>query len=370
MKIEAIETHIIQEWLVVRVHTDNGLSGIGEATFWAHPSATADVVDKFSKYLVGKDPLKRGYHWLYLYRSASFRGASICAALSAIDVALWDIAGKHYGAPVHTLLGGKHRDRIRMLAICAADTVEHAVASTTAAAREGHTAVKITPFPLDFARLSHARLIKEAVDRTAAVREAVGPDVDIGLEIHRNLTPGVAIALAKKLEPFDILFYEDPVQPDSIDSMAEVASKVTVPIATGERHLSIYEFKEFLQRRAANDLKLDVGLQGGFSQCIKAAGMAEAYHATVSPHNARGPVLLAAHVQLCAAIPNFLVLEYRSDPKDDMVTSPLRVENGYIKVPDTPGIGVEFNEEAPAKYPFIPKDISTATRADGSVGYA
>ena len=369
MKIEAVRTHLVGDWLVVTVHTDSGLSGVGEATFWAHPSATANVVEKFSGYLVGQDPLRRDFHWQYLYRSASFRGASICAALSAIDVALWDIAGKHFDAPVYTLLGGRHRDRIRMCALCAADTVDAAVESTTKAAREGHTAVKITPFPRGFAQLSHARLIHEAVARVGAVREAVGPDVDIGLEIHRNLTPAQAVALAKKLEPFDILYYEDPVQPDSIESMAEVASKVTVPVATGERHLTIYEFKEFLQKRAAHDLKLDVGLQGGFTQCKKAAGMAEAYHATVSPHNARGQVLLAAHVQLCAAIPNFLVLEYRVDPRDDMVTKPLRVENGYMKLPDTPGIGVEFDEAAAARYPFAPREISTATRVDGSVGY-
>ena len=369
MKIEAIEPHIIGEWLVVRVHTEEGISGLGEGTYWANPSATADEIRRFSGYLVGKDPLRMDYHWQYLYRSASFRSPSISAALSAIDIALWDIAGKHFDAPVHTLLGGKHRDKIRMCALCAADTVDAAVASTTKAAVEGHTAVKITPFPRDFAKLSHARLIKEAVDRVAAVREAVGPDVDIGLEIHRNLTPAQAIALAKKLEPFDVLYYEDPVQPDSIESMAEVASKITLPIATGERHHSIFEFKEFLQKRAANDLKLDVGLQGGFSQCKKAAGMAEAFHATVSPHNARGPALLAAHVQLCAAIPNFLVLEYRPDPKDDMVKEPLRAENGYIAVPDTPGIGVEFSEDAHAKYPATPRVPSTALRADGSVGY-
>ena len=216
-------------------------------------------------------------------------------------------------------------------------------------------------------RWSYTHVLREAVKRVGAVREAVGEDVDVCVELHRKLGPGEAVALAKKLEPLDPLFIEDPIPPDSIDSLAEVARKVNVPIATGERLYTIYEFKEVLQKGAAQDLKLDVGLQGGFSQCRKSAALAEAYHAIVSPHNARGPVLTAAHVQLCAAIPNFLVLEYRPDPKDDILLQPLKVERGYIKVPDSPGIGVEFNEEAAAKYPYVPGEIRTAAREDGSV---
>ena len=369
MKIEEIQTFLIDRWLVVRVHTDSGISGTGEGTFWSQPAATAEVVHRFEQYLLGKDPLTMDRHWLYLYRSSSFRGASVCAALSAIDVALWDIAGKYYGAPVYSLLGGRHRDKIRMCALCMAGDVDTAVESALRAVKEGHTAVKISPLPAEFPDWSLSRLMREAVERVGAVREAVGPDVDIGVEVHRNLVPHQAIALAKKLEPFDIMFMEDPIQPDSIQSMAEVARKVNVPIATGERLHTIYEFREILERHAAHDIKLDVGLQGGFSHCKKIAGLAEAYHVTVSPHNARGPVLTAAHVQLCAAIPNFLVLEYRPDPKDDIVLQPLEAENGYIKVPDAPGIGIEFDEEAPGRYPYDPGEVGTLTRKDGSVAH-
>ena len=369
MKIEQIDTFLVDAWLVVRVQTDAGISGVGEATFWAQPATTAEAVRYFSKYLVGKDPLRMDHHWLSLYRSSSFRGAALGAALSAIDVALWDIAGKHYGAPVHALLGGKHRDKIRMCALVMSGDADEVAEMAVEAAREGHTAVKIDPIAPGYGDWSQARLIADAVYRVGSVREAVGPDVDVCVELHRKLSPAQAIALAKKLEPFDPLFIEDPIPPDSVESMAEVASKVTLPIATGERLHTLYEFKEVLSNQAAHDLKVDVGLQGGFSQCKKIAALAEAYHATVSPHNARGPVLTAAHVQLSAAIPNFLVLEYMPGPKDDIVSPQLPVNNGYIKVPDTPGIGVELDVEAVARYPHTPGTPGTAWREDGSVAF-
>ena len=369
MKIESVEALLVGEWPLVRIRTDTGLSGVGEGTFWAHPPATAAVVDSFESYLVGRDPLTIDLHWQYLYRYSSFRSASISSALSAVDTALWDIAGKHYGAPIHSLLGGRHRDRIRLCALCQSDTVENAARSTAAAVAAGHTAVKISPTPPDFSRLSQARLIRESVARVAAVRDAVGPDVDIGVEVHRNMSPAQAVMLAEKLEPFDILFLEDPIQPDSVQSMADVASRVRVPIATGERFNSLFEFREVLELQAARDIKLDVGLHGGFTQCKKAAGIAEAYHATVSPHNARGPVLLAAHVQLCAAIPNFLVLEYRMDDRYDIASPAFNVKDGYLPVPDAPGLGIELDDDAVAKYPYAARDLDTPRRADGSVGF-
>jgi len=369
MKIEAVQTFLAQDWLLVKVSTDTGLSGIGQATFWGQPNATKAVVEEFSQYLKGKDPLTIDYHWQYLYRSSSFRGASIGAALSAIDVALWDIAGKQYGAPVHALLGGRHRSKIRMCALCMDGDKDEMLRKITTAVREGHTAVKIDPFPNDYARWSHPRLVREVVGTVGAARDAAGQDVDLVVEAHRKLGPGEAVALARKLEPFDLLFIEDPIPPDSIDSMAEVAGQTTIPIATGERLHTIYEFKEVLSKGAAQDLKLDAGLQGGLTQCKKIAGMAEAYHATISPHNAWGPVMTAVHVQLAAAIPNFMVLEYRPDPRDAIVKSPLKVENGYIKVPEEPGIGVEFDEEAAAGFPYLPRSVGTAVRDDGSVAF-
>jgi galactonate dehydratase len=369
MKIERITTYLVEDWLLVTVETDTGIKGVGQSTFWGQPAATVQVIDEFRRYLIGKNPLTIDYHYQYLNRSSSFRASSVFAALSAIDVALWDIAGKHCNMPVHGLLGGTHRSKIRMCALCMDGDIDGMVAQVRAAVASGHTAVKIDPFPPEYGTWTLPRLIREVVDRVGAVREAIGEDVDLVIEAHRKLGPAEAIALAAKLEPFDVGLLEDPIPPDSVDSMAEVAARTTIPIATGERLHTIYEFREVLSRGAARDLKLDAGLQGGFTQTKKIAALAEAYHATVSPHNAWGPVLTAIHVQLAAAIPNFLVLEYRPDEKDDIAVEPLKVRDGYITVPETPGIGIELDEKAVARYSYTPRDVGTALRSDGSVAF-
>ena len=369
MKIEDVTTYLVQDWLLVQITADSGIVGVGQGTFWGQPAASEQALLSFKSYLVGKDPLTIDYHYQYLNRSSSFRASAIYAALSAIDTALWDIAGKHYGAPVHSLLGGTHRHKIRMCALCMHGDRDTSAALAGKAAAEGHTAVKIDPFPADYPKWSLPRLIDETVDRVGAVRETVGRDVDIVVEVHRKLGPAEAIAVAQRLEQFDLLLIEDPIPPDSVDSMAEVASRTTIPVATGERLHTIYEFREILSRGAARDLKLDAGLHGGLTQCKKTAGLAEAYHATVSPHNAWGPVVTAIHVQLAAAIPNFLVLEYRHDDRDDIARDPLTVEDGHMTVPDTPGLGVDFDPEAAARHPLQPREVGTALRDDGSVGF-
>ena len=369
MKIDRITTYLVEDWLLVTVETDTGLKGVGQSTFWGQPAATARVIDEFSRYLTGKDPLTIDYHFQYLNRSSSFRASSVYAAISAIDVALWAITGKFYDAPVHGLLGGAHRSKIRMCALCMDGDIDAMVARVRAAVETGHTAVKIDPFPPEYGTWALPRLIREVVDRVGAAREAIGEDVDLVVEAHRKLGPAEAIALASKLERFDVALLEDPIPPDSVDSMAEVAARTTIPIATGERLHTIYEFREILSRGAARDLKLDAGLQGGLTQTKKIAALAEAYHATVSPHNAWGPILTAIHVQLAAAIPNFFVLEYRPDERDDIAVAPLELRDGHIEVPDTPGIGIELDEAAVTNYSYSPRDIGTALRSDGSVAF-
>ena len=246
MKIEDVKTYLVQDWLLVQITTDSGIVGVGQGTFWGQPAASEQALLSFKSYLIGKDPLTIDYHYHYLNRSSSFRASAIYAALSAIDSALWDIAGKHYGAPVHSLLGGTHRHKIRMCALCMDGDRDRAVALAAQAAAEGLTAVKIDPFPGDYPNWTLPRLIDEVVDRVGAVRESVGRDVDIVVEVHRKLGPAEAIAVAQRLEQFDLLLIEDPIPPDSVDSMAEVASRTTIPVATGERLHTIYEFREIL----------------------------------------------------------------------------------------------------------------------------
>ena len=367
MKIKKIDPIMVGDNLLVKVTTDEGIEGIGEATFWSQPKATIAVIDQFKDSLIGKSTKQIDFLWSLFYRSSSFRGAAIGSALSAIDVALWDILGKFYNSPVYELLGGKHRNKIRMCALCMGKDTGETLKLVSSAMKLGYTAIKIDPLPEGFGNWKISKLTNEVVKQVKAVRKLIGQNIDLCVEIHRKLTPRTAIPIMNSLEEFNLLFIEDPIQPDSIDSMAEVSKKTSLPIATGERLHTIYEFKEILSRNAALDLKLDVGLQGGFSQCKKIAGMAEAFHATVSPHNGKGPVLTASHIQLSASIPNFLILEYREDPTINLYHHSLNIKNGYIEIPETPGIGIDLKNIRKHNQFHNIKTKPAPTGEDGSV---
>jgi len=370
MRIERLEIIPVARYLFVQIHTDAGISGLGEAGMWGYLDANAAVIKAWEPYLIGKDPLRIEHHWQYLYRNAHFRGASVTGALGAIDTALWDIAGKHYGAPVYQLLGGKVRDRVRVQTQIDAPTVDEVVANARREVGRGITALRFTPFAPDFASMRHDAIIKEAVTRVGAVREAVGSGIDIGVEIHRRLSPAAAIALAGELEQFRLMYYEDPILPDSVQSCAEVARSTRLPVATGERLHSLIEFRELLACGGARYLRVDPCLAGGLTSAKKIAALAESYHAEVMPHGVLSPVATAISVQLDACIPNFAVQDYLGDdrpPKNDLLVENLRLENGYLIVPERPGIGVELKPGIAEKYPFTPRTIETTLHEDGSV---
>ncbi|MFP3897574.1 MAG: galactonate dehydratase [Anaerolineales bacterium] len=376
MKITDIKVLPVDRYLFVQVYTDEGLVGLGESGAWGYLEASGQVVEDFSRYLIGKDPLRIEHHWQYLYRCMHFRGAAIMGALSAIDIALWDIAGKYFGVPVSQLLGGKCRDKARVYYHVFGSTREELIQGCVAAKEEGFTAVgHLTPF-LDEARTkpyfkTHADKIRDAVETVKSYRQAVGDEVDLCIEIHRRLEPAEAIALGRGIEPYHPFFFEDPVRPDSFDAMAEVARHIDIPIATGERLHTIHEFEMLLTRDAVQYVRPDVCLAGGITHAKKIAALAEAHYAQVVPHNPLSPVSTAACVQLAACIPNFALQEYPrgegEPPKSEIVRSTLKLEDGFLIVPDAPGIGVELNEEALAKYPFRPRDMVTRLHADGSV---
>ena len=374
MRIERVESLLLGNNHIVRVFTDNGLSGVGHSACWGYPEATDSVVRTFAEYLVGKDPLRIEHHWQYLYRMGPFRGSVLSGAISAVDIALWDIKGKHFQAPVWQLLGGMCRDKIRLNLLMGGSTPEDIGQRAKDAAAEGFTSIKFDPVPDGFGDMTQARLIKEACDRVAAARDAVGPDVDLVLEIHRKLTPLVAIPLAEALVEFQPLFYEDPIQIDSIVSQGELAKRTSIPLANGERMHTIWEFRELLAAGGSQYVRPDIGLGGGFTQCKKIAAIAESYHAALVSHNYLGPVLTAASVHLDASIPNFLVQEYTKDdeaPHKRVYRTAVKRDGGYILVPDVPGIGVELDEDLIASTPYQPRDLARIPlRKDGSVVYA
>ena len=376
MRITDVRVLPVDRYLFVEVHTDAGLTGLGESGTWGFLEASGQAVETFKRYLVGQDPLRIEHHWQYLYRWNAFRGAAIMGALSAIDIALWDIAGKHFGVPVHQLLGGPTRDRARVYYHVFGESRAELVAGCITAKAAGFTAVgHLTPF-VDARRdvpyeETYVQRIEGAIESVRAYREAVGDEVDLCVEIHRQLTPAEAIVLARGIERYHPLFYEDPTLPDNFDAMAQIADHIEVPIATGERLHTIFEFEMLLARGAVQYVRPDVCMCGGITGAKKIAALAEARHVGVVPHNPLSPVSTAACLQLAACIPNFALQEYPlgegEPPKSEIVQPTLVREGAYLRIPTSPGIGVSLTPDAATRHPYQPREVVTRLRADGSV---
>lgn len=377
MQITRVEAIRLDQYLLLEIETDTGLTGLGEAGAWGFLEASEAVIDKFGRYLLGQDPLRIEHHWQYMYRWSAFRGSAVMSAISAIDIALWDIAGKHFGAPVYQLLGGKVRDRARAYAHAFGDTREKLLAAVASVRDAGFTAVgHLTPFldePPDRPYFeTHAGKINSAIQAVGEYRKLVGDDVDLCIEIHRRMTPAEAVQLGRGIEAYHPFFFEDPVMPDNLDEMAYVAANTAVPIATGERLTSLWEFDMLLRRDAARYVRPDVCVVGGITGMKKIAALAEAQHVGVVPHNPLSPVCTAASLQVAACIPNLALVEYPSgedeSPKQEMVTGIAEHDgNGFLMISDRPGIGVELRSAARENVPYVPRDVNTRLHVDGSV---
>jgi galactonate dehydratase len=377
MKVTSVTPLFLDRYLLVKVETDAGIYGLGESGAWGYLEASGAAIEKFGRYLVGKDPLRIEHHWQYMYRFSHFRGSAIMGALSAIDIALWDIMGKHFGVPVHQLLGGKVRDKARVYYHVFGETKDELVDGIVVAKNRGFTAVgHLTPF-LDEERSkpyfkTHADKISDAMDTVQRYRAAVGNAVDLCIEIHRRMTPTEAVQLGLGIEQYHPFFFEDPVTPDNLDEMAYVADKINIPIATGERFTSLWEFEMCLARNAVQYVRPDVCLVGGISGARKIAALAEARHVGVVPHNPLSPVSTAACLQIAATAPNFALQEYPvgedRPPKSNMVSGIAEHDgNGYLVISDAPGIGLELKPGAEENCPMTPREVITRLHADGSV---
>jgi galactonate dehydratase len=383
VRIETVTPIFIDRYLFVEVTTDTGLKGLGESGAWGFQEATAAAISRFAEYLIGQDPLRIEHHWQYMYRWTHFRGSVVMGAISAIDIALWDIAGKHFDAPVHALIGGKVRERARVYSHVFGETTDELCEGVADARRQGFTAVgHLTPF-LDSPREepyfeTHVKKIENAIAAVGRYREAAGSDVDLCIEIHRRLAPYEAVQLGLGIEQFTPLFLEDPVLPDNIDEMAYVAGKINIPIATGERFTSLWDFQMLLARGAAQMVRPDVCLVGGITGARKVAALAEASHVGVIPHNPLSPVSTAACLQIAATAPNFLLQEFPSEewgdtdrkrPEPDKLVSGAATHDGegFINISDEAGIGVALRPDAAARYPYSKREILTRLHVDGSV---
>jgi len=342
MKITKLEMFLVKpRWLFLKIHTDAGITGLGEPITEGRALTCKTAVEEVAPYLIGKDPRAVVHHWQAIYRHAFYRGGPILtSALSGIDQALWDIKGKALGVPVYELLGGPTRNRVRVYAHARSpEAVKAAVA-------RGFTAFKTGPARLDgkWAKFVESpAYVANVAEKFAELRAAAGPKSDIGIDFHGAISPATAKLLIKALEPHQPMFVEEPVQCQNVDVMAEIARGTHLPIATGERIFTKWGFREILEKKAAVILQPDLCHAGGITEGRLIAGMAEAYYASIAPHNPLGPISLAAGIQLAASIPNFLCQEQVS-LGDGYLKQPFVVRDGHVDVPTAPGLGIELDE--------------------------
>lgn len=355
MKIARYELfQIPPRWLFLRIDTDAGIAGWGEPVIEGRAATVRTAVAELMEYLLGKNPLNIEDHWNVLYRGGFYRGGPILmSAIAGIDQALWDIKGKHHNAPIHQLLGGKARDSIRVYSWIGGDRPADVVLAAKDLAAHGFTAVKMNATE-ELQYVDSHEHIDRAVARIAAVREAVGPAMGIGIDFHGRVHKPMAKTLARELEPYRPMFIEEPVLPENNEALREIARHTTIPIATGERMFSRWQFKGLLTDGYVDIIQPDVSHAGGITECKKIISMAEAFDVAAAPHCPLGPIALAACLQVDATCHNAFIQEQSlgihynqgSDLLDYMTDkSVFHFENGHVAIPEGPGLGITINEE-------------------------
>jgi galactonate dehydratase len=377
VEVLAVGSDTTGQHTLVRLTTDTGIVGLGQSACWGYPKGVAGVIGELTPLLIGADPFRIEHLWHLAYRYRPFRGNLLSAAVSAIDLALWDVKGKALDLPVWELLGGRTRDRVRLHALVGGSSPDEIGSSVNWAAGEGFTAVKFDPLLHGYEDLPTSQLVSSACAMAAAAREAGGDELDLIFELHRKLDPTKAIVVCNALAAFHPLFIEDPIQIDTIGTQAEIAKRIGAPIAMGERLSSVWEFEELLSRNVAILVRPDVGLAGGLSACRKIAAVAEAHHCGVAPHNFLGPALTAATLHLCATIPNLVTMEFL--PADEDTTGSAAAfettvvrSGGYCELPQGPGLGVSLVEDYELVAPVVEQSrfSERLLRSDGSVATA
>ena len=381
MKITQLETfHIAPRWLFLKVSTDEGITGWGEPVLEGHAHAVEAAVHEQEDILIGADPRNIEHLWQLMYRGAYYRGGPVqMSAISGVEQALWDIKGKYYNMPVYEMLGGKCRDRVRMYGHLkpAAISGDFPIPSMLEIARKrmaaGFTIVKYSVIP-PILPIDNWGAIDRLVERFAAVRDTVGRDIDIAVDFHGRVSPAMSKQIIKELEPYHPFFVEEPCVPDNTDMLIDIARSTTVPIATGERLMTRWGFRDLIESRAIAVFQPDICHVGGIFEARKIAAMAELNYATIAPHNPLGPVSLAACLQLDACIPNCLVQEHPGMPDErdlgvGILKNPFTIESdGCVRVPQGPGLGVDVDEDALKKLQFDGKWRNpTITLPDGSI---
>ena len=385
MKVTQIKTFICHayrtNWVFVKVITDSGLYGVGEATLEYREPTVVQAIKELERYLVGKDPHNIEAFWHDAYRDAYWRGGVVLmSALAGVEMALWDIKGKDLGVPVYQLLGGKVRDSVKCYAnawFAGAKKPEEFAQKAKIAVKNGFSGLKWDPFGKEYLNIDPKHL-NEALDCIAAVKDAVGDQVHLIIEGHGRFNVPTAVRIGNALEKFGILWFEEPIPPDDKKGIAWVRSKIATPVSGGERLYSRFEYADYLRMECADFWQPDVSHAGGIMEVRKIAAMAESHYIPVCPHNPSGPVANAATLQLAACIPNFYLLETMANDipwRADVSTEKGKFENSEMFIPDLPGLGIDINEEEIAKHPYECRNLRhyvgtlTDIRPEGSTGY-
>ncbi|MEW5571090.1 MULTISPECIES: galactonate dehydratase [Rossellomorea] len=359
MKITGYELfQVPPRWLFLKIETDEGITGWGEPVIEGKAATVKAAVEELMQTLIGKDPARIEDHWNMMYRSGFYRGGPILmSAIAGIDQALWDIKGKFYGAPVHQLLGGACRDSIKVYSWIGGDRPSDVGKAAKEVVDRGFEAIKMNGTE-ELQYIDSHQKIDQVLERVAAIRESVGPYVGIGIDFHGRVHKPMAKILAKELEQFRPMFIEEPVLPENNEALREIAAHTNIPIATGERMFSRWQFKPLLTDGYVDIIQPDLSHAGGITECKKIISMAEAFDVAVAPHCPLGPIALAACLQVDATSHNAVIQEQSlgihynvgSDLLDYIVDKDVfRYENGFVEIPQGPGLGIEVNEEVVRK---------------------
>ncbi|MDO8686554.1 MAG: galactonate dehydratase [Clostridiales bacterium] len=355
MKISGLKMYQVKpRWLFLKIETDEGITGWGEPIVEGRASTVKEAVSELGYYLIGKDPLKIEDLWQIMYRGGFYRGGPVLmSAISGVDQALWDIKGRFYNAPIYELLGGACRDKIKVYSAVSGDSPDDIVREAAERIKLGFSAIKMAATDEMHYVDSYTKL-DAVIGKIAAIRDALGFKLGIGIDFHGRLHKSMAKVLAKELEPYKPMFIEEPVLPQNNEALREIANHTSIPIATGERMFSRWEFKNLLIDGYIDIIQPDPSHAGGISECKKIASMAEVFDVSVAPHCPLGPIALAACIQLDSCTPNVFIqeqslgihynkgndlLDYLKDP------TVFNYEAGYVKIPKGPGLGIDVNEE-------------------------
>ncbi|HKU36418.1 MAG TPA: galactonate dehydratase [Paenarthrobacter sp.] len=355
MKITSLTTYQVPpRWLFLKIETDEGVTGWGEPVIEGRAATVAAAVEELSDYLIGQDPRNIEDLWTVMYRAGFYRGGPITmSAIAGIDQALWDIKGKALGVPVHELLGGKVRESIRVYSWIGGDRPAETAAAAKDAVERGFSAVKMNGTE-ELQYVDTWDKIEHCLENVQAVREAVGPNVGIGVDFHGRVHKPMAKVLIKELEPYKLMFIEEPVLSEHATSLLDVMRNTPTPIALGERLYSRWDFKEIIASGAVDIIQPDPSHCGGITESRKIANMAEAYDVAVALHCPLGPIALASCLQIDANVYNAFIQEQSlgihynesNDLLDYIVdASVFSYQDGMVKIPDGPGLGIEVNEE-------------------------